>query len=188
MSTSPLSVAPYLSVADFTSPELMVPELQGRDAPTVIRELCAVLHNAGRVPDPLGFYQAVFNREFLLSTANADGTAFPHARISGLGRMSLALGRSPEPFLWSSQAPGPVRVVLLCAVPATEATAYLLLTSGLVRWLQQDGSVEMLASAAGTAGIMEVLGRIPLRPNRLEPGPATAAIERPLPERHVGWP
>jgi mannitol/fructose-specific phosphotransferase system IIA component (Ntr-type) len=173
MSTSTLSVAPTLSVADFTSPELMVPELRGRDAPTVIRELCAVLHNAGRVPDPLGFCQAVFNREFLLSTANADGTAFPHARVSGLSRMSLAVGRSPEPFRWGSQAPGPVRVVLLCAVPATEATAYLLLMSGLVRWLRQEGSVATLVNAGGTAGIVKVLSRIPLRPHRLEAGPAT---------------
>lgn len=175
MSTSPRSPAADFSVTDFTSPELIVPELRGRDVPTVIRELCAVLHNAGRVPDPLGFYQAVFNREFLGCTANADGVAFPHARVSGLSRMSLALGRSSEPFPWGSQAPGPVRVVLLCAVPATEATAYLLLTSGLVRWLKQDGSIESLAKAAGTAEIVKMLGQIPLRPNRLEAGPATAA-------------
>jgi len=185
MSTSPRSPAPDFSVADFTSPELIVPGLRGRDAPTVIRELCAVLHDAGRVPDPLGFYQAVFNREFLGCTANADGVAFPHARVSGLSRISLALGRSSEPFLWGSQAPGPVRVVLLCAVPATEATAYLLLTSGLVRWLRQAGSVDALVNAVGTASLFELLGRIPLRPNRPEAGPAPAAAERPLPEGHA---
>jgi len=122
-----------MSLADFTSADLMVPQLRGRDAATVIRELCSVLQRAARVPDLLPFYHAALNREFLLSTAMDYGLAFPHARVIGLSRLSFALGRSAEPLLWVPKDRPPVRLVFLCAVPATEATTYLLLTSSMAR-------------------------------------------------------
>lgn len=168
MSSHLLAAEPAVSLADFTSPELIVPELQGRDAATVIRELCSVLQRAARVPDLLPFYHAALNREFLLSTGMDYGMAFPHARVTGLSRLSFALGRSIKPLVWVPKNRIPVRLVFLCAVPATEATAYLLLTSGLARLAKEPHCLKTLLEAGETSEIWEALRQINLRPARVQ--------------------
>jgi len=163
MSSHLLDAEPAMSLDDFTSADLMVPQLQGRDAATVIRELCSVLQRAARVPDLLPFYHAALNREFLLSTAMEYGLAFPHARVIGLSRLSFALGRSAEPLLWVPKGRPPVRLVFLCAVPATEATAYLLLSSGLARLAKEPRWLKTLLETDGARGMLDALRQVTLR-------------------------
>lgn len=159
-----LAATPAVSLADFTSPDLIVPQLRGRDAATVIRELCAVLQRAARVPDLLPFYHAALNREFLLSTAMDYGLAFPHARVIGLSGLSFAVGRSAEPLVWVPKDCPPVRLVFLCAVPATDATTYLLLTSGLARLAMESHCLKTLLETATSSEMWDALGQIKLRP------------------------
>jgi mannitol/fructose-specific phosphotransferase system IIA component (Ntr-type) len=168
MSSHLHAARPAVSMADFTSVDLIVPQLQGRDAPTVIRELCEVLHRADRVPALLPFYHAALNREFLLSTTMDYGLAFPHARSVGLSQLSLAVGRSLEPLLWVPKDRPPLRLVFLCAVPATDATGYLLVASGLARLAKEPQCLKTLLEADGSAGILDTLGWIKLRPAKVE--------------------
>jgi len=163
MSSHPLAADQVISLADFTSPGLIIPRLQGRDAATVIRELCAVLQREAGVPDLLPFYHAALNREFLFSTVLDHGLAIPHARVSGLARLSFALGRSPEPLSWVPKGRPVVRLVFLCAVPATEATAYLLLSSGLARLAAEPRWLKTLLEAQGTTKMVDALRQVTLR-------------------------
>ena len=163
MASRLLAAEPVISLADFTSPGLIIPQLQGRDAATVIRELCATLQREAGVPDLLPFYHAALNREFLFSTAMDHGLAIPHARVSGLARLSFALGRSTEPLFWVPKGRPPVRLVFLCAVPATEATAYLLLSSGLARLAKEPRWLKTLLETDGARGRLDALRQVTLR-------------------------
>jgi mannitol/fructose-specific phosphotransferase system IIA component (Ntr-type) len=164
MSSHFLAAERAISLADFTSADLIVPELRGRDVATVIRELCAVLQREAGMPDLLPFYHAALNREFLIGTALNCGLAIPHARVSGLARLTFALGRSAEPLVWLPKDRPPVRLVFLCAVPATEATAYLLLTSGLARLAKERECLATLLDASETSVMWDALRQIKLRP------------------------
>src|SRR5437867_3887819 len=108
-------------LADYTGPDLMIPELRLDDVAGVVQELCQVLRKAERVADLLPFYQATLVREYLVSTVAGPGIAFPHARLQGLSQACFALGRSPQPIRWGSNDWSPVRLVFLSAVPATDA-------------------------------------------------------------------
>jgi PTS system fructose-specific IIC component len=152
-----------VSLANFTSAGLIVPQLQGRDTATVIRELSVKLQREAGVLDLLPFYQAALNREFLFGTAMDYGLAFPHARINGVKSVSFALGRSSEPLVWMPKGCPPVRLVFLCAVPATEATAYLQLISGLARLAKESRWLKKLLEAKDATEILETLKRITLR-------------------------
>jgi mannitol/fructose-specific phosphotransferase system IIA component (Ntr-type) len=57
-----------------------------------------------------------------------------------------------------------VRLVFLCAVPATEATTYLQVISRLARAAKERGGLQRLLEAEGAAGMWEALRQIPLRP------------------------
>ena len=152
-----------MTLADLTSPGLIVPHLRGQDVATVIQELSQALQREGRVPDLLPFYHAALNREFLVSTDMEAGIAFPHARLPGLKELSFALGRRGEPLTWGTRATRAVRLVFLIAVPATDSTQYLLLVSGLARLARNSQLVEKLHAAQDTFQILEVLQQISLR-------------------------
>jgi mannitol/fructose-specific phosphotransferase system IIA component (Ntr-type) len=167
--------ATSMTLADFTSPGLILPYLRGQDAASVIQELAQAMQRERRVPDLLPFYQAALNREFLVSTEMEAGMAFPHARLPGLKELSFALGRSDEPLLWGTRGARAVRLVSLIAVPATEATQHLLLISGLARLANENRLVEKLHAAQDTFQILDVLRRIKLRTNSV-PDTLKAAV------------
>ena len=83
-----------ICLADYTSAQLMLPELRGDDVPGVVQELCQALRKEERVPDLLPFYHAVLVREYLVDTVLGSEIAFPHARINGIAQTCFALGHS----------------------------------------------------------------------------------------------
>ena len=164
-----------MTLADFTSPGLIVPHLRGQDAATVIYELCQAMQREKRVPDLLPFYHAALNREFLVASDWEAGMAFPHARLPALKELSFALGRSDEPLGWGAKAVRSVGLVFLIAVPATDSTQYLSLISGLARLAKDSRLVEKFHAAQDTFQILEVLQKIKLRGNST-PNSITKAI------------
>lgn len=163
-----------MNLADFTSPGLILPHLRGEDAASAINELSQALHRENRVPDVLPFYQKALNREFMVSTDVEAGMAFPHARMAGLKELSFALGRSDEPLRWGQNAGRPVNLVFLIAVPATDATQYLLLISGLARLSKDDALMARLREAQDSFQMLEVLQQVSLRTHSL-PSPKQQA-------------
>lgn len=172
---STTAVATAMTLADFTSPGLIVPHLRGQDAAAVIQELSQALQHEQRIPDLLPFYQAALNREFMVSTDMEAGMAFPHARLPALKAVSFALGRSNRPLDWGAKATRPVRLVFLLAVPATDSTQYLLLISGLARLAKDPRLVEQLHAAQDTCQIVEVLKQVELRTSPSSNGVRKAA-------------
>ena len=154
-----------MTLADFTSPGMIIPHLRGRDVTSVIQELSQAMQREGRVPDLLPFYHAALNREFLVSTDMEAGMAFPHARLPGFKELSFAFGRSDDALIWGNRGTRTVRMVFLLAVPATDSTQYLLLISGLVRLAKQASLLEQLQSAQDSLEILNVLQQVPVRTN-----------------------
>jgi mannitol/fructose-specific phosphotransferase system IIA component (Ntr-type) len=156
-----------LTLANFTSPGLIVPRLRGQDAASVIQELSQALQRENRVPDLLPFYHAALNHEFLVSSDMEAGMAFPHARLPGLKELAFAVGRSQEPLDWGAKATRSVKLVFLIAVPATDSTQYLMLTAGLARLAKDSHLVEKLHTASDALQILEAFEQI-----KLPAGPA----------------
>jgi len=153
------------TLADYTSPALLIPYLRRNDAAGVIQELSAALHREARIPDLLEFYHAALNREYLCSTAIGPGWALPHAPSKSLDRPWFALGRSEKPMQWSAQIREKVQLVFLLAVPQTNAGTYLTLVAGLAR-LSKDGElIGRLLNAHDSFEMFEVLRQVKVRPN-----------------------
>jgi mannitol/fructose-specific phosphotransferase system IIA component (Ntr-type) len=151
------------TLAQFTSPSLIVPRFRSRDTAAVIWELCLILQREGRLKDSLPFYNTVMNQEILGSTATSPGWALPHARLKGLSQLSFAVGRSDPPLDWLGRGGQGVRLVFLFAVPDTQATTFLGLMSGLARLGQDPAGTESLLRATDSEMILTLLGKIRLR-------------------------
>ena len=155
-----------LTLADYTSPGLVISSLRAQDAAAVIQELSAALQREGRVSDLLPFYHSALNREFLCSTATEPGWALPHALVKGLETACFALGRSTAPMVWMAKDKQRVQLVFLLAVPETDARAYMTVISGLTRLSKDARSMEGLLKAADTFEMIEVLKQVKVRINQ----------------------
>jgi mannitol/fructose-specific phosphotransferase system IIA component (Ntr-type) len=162
---SDLTVVPVeqRTLADYTRPELVVPELRQRDTAGIISELCHVLQAQGCVADLLPFYHTALNHELMANSAHNCGIALPHGRLNGVKHLQFAYGRSPEPVIWGSKGSGKVQLVFLLAVPATDAAGYLHLLASVARLAQQPDCLAELRNAETPQAVMAVLQKIKLR-------------------------
>ena len=163
------------TLADYTAPALMVPELKSQTAMAAIEELCLLLERDGRLPDRAAFFDAVMVREKLSSTAISPGWALPHARLKGLPQLSFILARSPRPLVWSSEARFPVHTVILFAAPDSEAKMYLNLISAIAKLSQNAALVAQLRQAPDANTMFSVLQQVSLRQPRPSAGNLAAS-------------
>ncbi len=152
------------TLADFTRPGLVIPQLRERDTAGIISELSQALQREGSVPDVLPFYHTALNQELLTSSALECGIAVPHARTSVTKQLRFALGRAPHPVLWGANGTTPVELIFLLAVPATDAAGYLHLLASLARLGRQSSCLSELRRASDTEAILAVLEKIRIRP------------------------
>ena len=152
-----------LSLADFTTESLIIPQLSKSKNADVIHELSQLLQKEDRVPELLPFYDAVMSRELLVSTSMDNGIAFPHGRLDGLKRVSFALGRSAEPIAWGPNGTAQVKLIFLIAAPATGATNYLSLISGLARLGKEIELLEKLHSVERSTQMFSALKEVKIR-------------------------
>jgi nitrogen PTS system EIIA component len=160
---APTVSAAQLSLADFTDPGLIRPDLRERDIAGAIKELTQLLHAQGCVPDVLPFYNAALTREYLSSTATENGLAFPHARSHSFARLRFAFGRSPEPFAWGTPGKTLVQFVFVVVAPTADSSAYLHLLSGLAKLGKSDLLLAELRKAKTSECLWAIFKKFPLR-------------------------
>ena len=75
------------TLADYTKPEFIIPQLTTRTTTSVMQELTTALRREdGSVPDQLSSSTAALIRELLTSTALDFGAVFPQVRVAALSR------------------------------------------------------------------------------------------------------
>lgn len=148
------------SLADYTQPGLIVPELKSGGTAGVIGELCSALKEQGRVKDALEVYNAVIHRELVCSTAAPPGWAMPHARIRSQARLAFAVGRTARDLDWLGEGEEPVRLVFLFVVPEHDTFTYLSVLAGMAKLSQSSGHLRSLFQAPTPEQIFDVLRQI----------------------------
>jgi mannitol/fructose-specific phosphotransferase system IIA component (Ntr-type) len=160
-----LEQSPNVSVetlAGFTAPELIIPELTAVTASEVISELGAALLSQGCVQDLISYQEAVLARESISPTAFVSGWALPHARLPAIPKLKFAFGRTRQPVAWFGNTTAQVRSILLFAVPEDAAKAYLNVNAAVARLTQNVPLLEGLRTAPDAATIFSVLREVRL--------------------------
>ncbi|MBN1917405.1 MAG: PTS sugar transporter subunit IIA [Verrucomicrobia bacterium] len=117
--TPPIATDGDLSLADVLRPKAVDLNLAATTKVDALDKVSGLLSEHYAVRDPIGFRQAVHNRERLCSTAIVEGVAFPHPRYNGsrfTREMALAVGRSEHGLDFGSIDGKPTHlIVMLCA-------------------------------------------------------------------------
>src|SRR5271154_2415689 len=100
-----------MTLADFTEPNLLVPELLNERQESAIAELSHRLKDAGRIKNAREFTSAVLKHESLVSTV-FDEVAFSLARGYTATELSFAIGLSQYGVRWGEPKAPSVFVVV----------------------------------------------------------------------------
>jgi PTS system nitrogen regulatory IIA component len=124
---------------------------------SVLEEMVAIVASSDAVTDRTALLAAVRERERVLSTGIGLGIAIPHAKIPGVARFVVAVGRQPSGIEFDAIDGRPVTLVVLIAGPQDAQDRYLRLLARLSGRLKQDDVRKKILSARTPEEIVAIL-------------------------------
>jgi len=115
-----------------------VKDLRGTTKDAVLEEMVSLVATSDAVTDRAALLTAVRERERVLSTGIGLGIAIPHAKIPGVSRFVVAVGRHAQGIEFDAIDGKPVHVVVLIAGPQDAQDRYLRLLARLSGRLRLD--------------------------------------------------
>jgi mannitol/fructose-specific phosphotransferase system IIA component (Ntr-type) len=157
-----------LTLADYTSVALIIPQFHDCIASAVMRDLTEALrHEDAAVPDHPLQNLAALNQELLTGLSLDFGAAFPKLRVSGLKGPRFALGRSTEPLPWRATWLPPIQLVFLVVESPNYDTEQRQLRATLLRLGKHRLRIDQLLNARDVKEMLAVLDHFPVIQERL---------------------
>ena len=112
----------------------------------------------GEVDDAQALHAAIFTRESLMSTGIGLGIGVPHARISSVRRMIMAVAVNDQPLAdYESIDNQPVQIVFMVAGRPDQQSNYVRLLAVLSHVVKQDTNRKELLAAHSSDEIYQCI-------------------------------
>ncbi|MBL9086975.1 MAG: PTS sugar transporter subunit IIA [Planctomycetia bacterium] len=134
-----------------------VRDLTGTTKDAVLEEMVALVSSSDAVTDAPSLLAAVRERERVLSTGIGLGIAIPHAKIPGVTRFVVAVGRHGAGIEFDAIDGKPVQIVVLIAGPQDAQDRYLRLLARLSGRLRQEDVRRKILAAKSHADVVAIL-------------------------------
>lgn len=127
-----------MKISDYLDPDCIV-FLQSEKRNEALKELVEVLYNCKKISEKESFYQAVIDREELVSTGIGMHVAIPHAKKEDFEDFFIAVGVQKQKGIeWQSLDQAPVRLVFMIGGPENKQTKYLKILSTLTQVIKDE--------------------------------------------------
>lgn len=103
-----------------------------------IQTLVNALHAIHQLSDPKSFYQAILDREKLVSTGIGMGVSLPHAKIADYDSFFIVIGILNKGVDWNAIDHTPVRLIFMIGGPDDKQTEYLQILSRLTLLIKKE--------------------------------------------------
>ncbi|HOO14378.1 MAG TPA: PTS sugar transporter subunit IIA [Candidatus Marinimicrobia bacterium] len=138
------------------TPRLIVYPLSAETKEEVISILVERLYDEGLISNPEAAYQAVIEREKLMTTGIGKGVALPHGKYRETMEVLVAAGVSPEGIDFDSIDAQPVHIFILLLTPERFPSKHLKLLSKLSRMLNNANCRAEILAAQSANEIAEI--------------------------------
>lgn len=103
-----------------------------------IQAIVEKIYRSGKLQDKYSFYEAIIEREKIVSTGIGMGAAIPHAKLSSYDDFFIAIGILRKGLDWKALDGSPVRVIFLIGGPDDKQTEYLQILSSLTQAIKDE--------------------------------------------------
>lgn len=142
-------IFPYLSVD-------LVAFLDASDRDDALKQLVDLVVRKGKIAEGGMFYNAIIEREKIVSTGIGMGIAIPHAKLSGYEDFFIAIGILSKPVNWNSMDGFPVRLIFMIGGPDDKQTEYLQLLSALTIAIKDEEKRKAMLLEKSSEKILEL--------------------------------
>lgn len=149
-----------MKLLDLVRPEAIIAELESTNRNGVIRELVAILGSCGAIREDLvdAVVKTIVNRERSRGTTGmGKGMAVPHAKVSGLPSVVMAVGRSSRGIDFAALDGEPVFGVFLMLSPEEKPDEHLQAMNVVYKHLLQERFRKFLRQSDHAAKILDLL-------------------------------
>jgi PTS system nitrogen regulatory IIA component len=146
-----------VKILDYLKEEWVIPELQGADKGSVLKELSSVLVKPCQVASVEELLQVLLSREKLGSTGIGEGIAIPHGRLKKLKRFFISFGRSVKGVDFDSIDGKPSQLFFLVMAPENSAVDNLKLLGRIVALLKDASFKRRLMEAQSQKELFQII-------------------------------
>jgi PTS system nitrogen regulatory IIA component len=146
-----------MKIMDYLSEEWVIPDLQGTDKSSILKELASVLVKPCQVPSVEELLQVLLDREKLGSTGIGEGIAIPHGRLKKLKKFFISLGRSLRGVDFDSIDRKPSHLFFLVIAPENSAVDNLKLLSRIVTLLKEPSLKKRLMEVHSQKELFQII-------------------------------
>ncbi len=126
-----------IKISNYLDPSLVAfLDVHTRDE--AIRGMVEFIDKTGRLHDKEAFYNAIIEREKIVSTGVGMGAAIPHAKLASYDDFFIAIGVLRHSIDWNALDGSSVRVIFLIGGPDDKQTEYLQILSNLTLAIKDE--------------------------------------------------
>ncbi len=145
-----------ITISDYLD-ESLVAFLDVKQRNEAIQELVDLLDHQKKLINKEIFFQAVLEREKIVSTGIGISVAIPHAKMAGYKDFFIAIGIVKHQGIeWSAIDGLPVRIIFLIGGPDHEQTKYLKILSLITQTVKDDSRRKKLIKATSAKEVIEI--------------------------------
>jgi len=146
-----------MKILDYLKEEWIIPNLQGADKASVLKELSRILVKPCQASSPEELLQVLLEREKLESTGIGDGIAIPHGRLKKLKDFYISFGRSIHGVDFDSIDHKTSHLFFLIMAPENSAVNNLKLLGRIVTLLKDPSFRKRLMEAHSQKELYQVI-------------------------------
>jgi nitrogen PTS system EIIA component len=146
-----------VKILDYLKEEWVLPDLQGTDKRSILKELSAVLVKPCQVSSAEEILQVLLEREKLESTGIGEGIAIPHGRLKTLKTFFVSFGRSMKGVAFDSIDHHPSQIFFLVMAPENSAADNLKLLGRIVALLKDTSFKKRLMEAQTQGELFKII-------------------------------
>lgn len=148
-----------MKLTDILSPESISLDMKAEGKRDALEELCRLLADAKKLPDPQALLQTLVDRESLGSTGIGQGVAIPHGKSPSVPAQAAALGLSKKGVDFDALDGEPVYILFLVAAPPEAEGPHLKALAKISRLLKDKPFRQALRDAVSVDDILKIIGR-----------------------------
>jgi len=148
------------SLSDYMSTDLIAfLNVETRDQ--ALLRMVELIYNAGAIKDQQGFFNAILQREGIVTTGVGMGIAIPHAKLPSYNHFFIGIGILQKPVDWDSLDGSLVRLVFMIGGPDDKQTEYLQILSSLTQTIKDEDRRKKLLNCTTAAEVFQLFQAAP---------------------------
>lgn len=148
-----------MHLVSYMNPKLVM-FLNTRSRDETLSQMVEHLYQTGKITDKETFYQAIIDREKIVSTGIGMGVALPHAKLHSYDDFFIAIGILHKAVDWQALDGASVRLVFMIGGPDDKQTEYLQILSNLTRAIKDEERRKKLQSLQQPSAVIELFQTI----------------------------